>query len=234
MINRTLHAITNRAGGFNTRALPLVSEFRPSEETQASAQLRALLGLDRKQDDYHVFAALAAVESHPEIQTAFQDEVCTYQINDYINPTPRFSHALVDDALGVPRCALRPTEAPVPASFSLGYVDTGFGVLTYGARREIIPVDVVAPIVYPRWPAALGFNGGINITWEAGATFTGHAYPVNFPYDVMALRLREADCKNEFLLRHDLLNQFHQAPNAVKQVALTLLALGLSNPAAYG
>jgi hypothetical protein len=233
MINRTLHAITNRAM-FNSDTL-LDSSYSPHGETTASRQLRSLLGLDRTQDDYHVFAVLAAIEAYPDIVAAFEDPIRSYETSDYSPPAPVFSGgAPISDANGVYRCQLVVTEAPVPASFTFTWIDARFGALRYGNRREVLPVSVMSSFVYPEWPEQLGFSGGIDTTWASGAVFQVDAYPARFPYEVMAANLQNADCKNGFLLQHGLLDHFHFASTSMEKVAVTALALGLSNPVVYG
>jgi hypothetical protein len=236
MINRTLHSLTNRAGGFNTPALPTNPSFHPATETLASRQLRALLGLSRTQDDYHLFAVLAAVEAFPSITDAFEDPVKSYTLEDYQTPAPAVIGAtVIDDAKGAWSCAVSCNEVPVPDRFSFAYRDTGFGQLSYGKRREVLPVGLVSGNkVYPQWPADFGFNGGFGLTWTSGATATVVTWPSRFPYETLAEQLRTADCKNEFLRQQSLLDHFHLAPTALEKVAVTALALGRANTAVYG
>jgi hypothetical protein len=61
-----------------------------------------------------------------------------------------------------------------------------------------------------------------------------YARPAVFPYQVMADALQAAGCKNGVLQQQGLLNNFHQAEDAQKKLAIVALALGLSNPAVYG
>ncbi len=235
MINRTLHAITNRAQGFNTTTLIADPGFRAALETEVTRRLRAMLGLDITRDDYHVFAVLAAVASCPDIDESFQDPVRSYALGDYAPPAPRYSGGLaVPDAKGAPQCQLLPQDTPVPDRFTLTYVDQDFGAVQYGSSRVIVPVAVLDNLVYPRWPLSLGFSGGVQMTWGAGAQFTAQAYPFRFPYEVLAETLHQAPEKNALLEAHGLLDHFYLAPTAVKKVALVALALGLSNPAVYG
>lgn len=235
MINRTLHAITNRAGGFMTASLRAEPAFHPSTETPTTQRLRALLGVDRTEDDYHVFAILTAIEACPDIRAAFRDPVRSYAPHDYRPANPVYSGGTpVADAAGDPQCRLKANETPVPTGFFLQFTDPGCGTVRYGRRTTVVPVTISEGRVYPQWPEFMGFSGGVQMSWEPGAVFSARARPVRFPYGVLAAALRADDAKNELLERHLLTAQFHRAPDEVRQVAVAALALGLSNSAVYG
>ena len=234
MVNKILHSITNRAGGFMEVAFPDSAVFRPSAETQDSRQLRTLLGLDRKSDDYHLIAVLAAIEAYPEIFYAFEDTERTYRIENFTLPTPVVSGGtLVSDHLGVAQIKPVTTDVPVPDAMTLSYLGNTTGVIVYGTRRDVVRLTVSRGQVFPEWPADLGMSGGFTVTWNSSAVISIRTKPVRFPYAVLADRLRQDNAKNGFLMRHDLVEAFHFAEDPVKQVAIAALALGKSNPAVY-
>jgi hypothetical protein len=236
MHNKILHSVTNRAGGFNTPGLLTSSEFHPSVETRASADLRHLMGLDYENDDYHVLAMLAAVEAHPDVFRAFQDGSRSYQVQDFPPPAPPVVSGgiMVSDAAGFARLQPVPDTCPVPPEVLLTYVSASAGGLSYGRRYEVLPCRVSDSTVFPTWPENLGISGGVYTTWSPGAQVRIYARPTSFPYQVMADTLQVASCKNVFLQQQGLLNHYYQAEDAQKKLAIVALALGLSNPAVYG
>ena len=235
MRNKILHSITNRRGGFVTPSLLASTEFNPSVETSDSAELRRLLGLDYTGDDYHVLALLACVEAHPAVLRAFQDGLRSYRVQDFTPPVPWVSGGvMVNDPAGVPQLRPIATSAPVPAAVVLDYVSASSAALTYGARYELITCRTAGANVFPSWPADLGISGGVQTTWAPGARVSVYARPVVFPYQMFADALQTSGSKNRFLQQQGLLNNFYQAADAQEKLAITALALGLSNPAVYG
>ena len=235
MRNKILHSVTNRRGGFVTPSLLASTEFNPSPETSDSAELRRLLGLSYTGDDYHVLAVLAAVEAHPDVLRAFQDGLRSYRLQDFTPALPWVSGGvMVADVAGVPQLRPIATSAPIPAAIQLAYVSASAASLTYGARYELIPCRTSGANVFPSWPQDLGISGGVQTTWAPGAVVSVYARPAVFPYQMMADALQVAGCKNGFLQQQGLLNNFHQAEDAQKKLAVVALALGLSNPAVYG
>jgi len=235
MRNKILHSITNRAGGFNTPSLLNSTEFHPSIETRESLELRRILGVTQTRDDYHVLAILAAVEAHPEVLRAFQDGVRSYRVQDFSAAQSALSAGvMVPDENGAPQLRPVPSSAPVPEAVVLSYVSATSAGLSYGSRYEVINVRVSGSNLLPSWPGDLGVSGGIQTAWGPGARVDIYARPAVFPYQAMAHTLQTAGCKNVFLQQQGLLNNFHQADDAQKKLAVMVLALGLSNPAVYG
>lgn len=235
MINRALHSISNRAGGFIEKFFPDNPSFHPSSETPDTLALRRLLGVDRAGDDYHLVAVLAAIEAYPEIQQQFDDRQRTYRLETYAKPAPQVGGGVfVPDAAGPAQIKLMATEVPVPEVLTLTYRQASLATLVYGQRRETVRVGQSGGTIYPEWPADLGISGGVTLTWEADAQLVVRAVPARFPFAVLAEELKRSGALRGLLVRQQLVEHFHLAPDPVKKVALAALALGLSNPAAYG
>ncbi len=235
MRNKILHSVTNRGRGFSTPEFLTNIDFHPSPETGATLALRKLLGLDQTVDDYHVIGMLAAIEGYPDVFREFQDGMRTYLLQNIITPAPVVTGGrFVTDVAGVPTLRLISTTVPVPEAVTLEYAGAGLAALVYGSRYELIRCRYVNGVVYPEWPVDLGVTGGLAMSWVATAKATIRARPPLFPYQKLALVLNVSDSKNEVLQRHGLLNNFHQAEDVQKKVAIVGLALGLSNPAVYG
>jgi hypothetical protein len=235
MRNKILHSVTNRTGGFKTPSLLTSTEFQPSVETVDSREVRRILGVDQTADDYHVLAMLAAVAAQPEVLRAFQDGVQSYRVQDFALVAPLVAGAvMVPDKDGAPTLAPVASTAPIPDHISIDFVSATAAAMTYGGRYELMPCYAVSGVLYPTWPVDLGITGGLQMPWSAGAHCDIYARPVLFPYQVMADTLQASSAKNIFLQSQGLLNNFYQAEDAQKKVALVALALGLSNSAVYG
>lgn len=235
MHNRVLHFTTNRAGGFVSSYFPTSSTFRPCDETYSTRVVRALLGLDRTDDDYSVRAILGAVHGTPAVFDEFRDELQTYRIGDFSADSARVENAtLISDEKGLAAFTPVAGSLPPPTRLSLSYSSEKSALLQFGEMNESVAVRSPADEnqIFVTWPENLGVSGGLQLDapWAPGSTVVIRGTPRSFPWDIAVERIRTSTGGQDLLQSAGLLKFFTQSNFAVEKIALVALALAKQHP----
>jgi hypothetical protein len=229
MINRILHTVTNRATGFVSPVFPKFADFVPRIMTGEALALLKFLQLDREDTDFFVVGILQAVDAFPCIRESFGPEIRTYDLSMFSLPTPELVNCqLVDGPLGPPSLRRIPEEFPTQSVVQLSYRADDVMHAELGDRIFDFPVRAAGTCLHPEWPEALGIKG--DLEWHAGFSAQINFWPTGFPYQALADALDAFAPKSALLSQSGLSSHYHLAFSAIEKVAITALALGLSNP----
>ena len=236
MIDKILHAITNRAN-FPSAGFMSVSGFAPATPSPAAAAVMQLLHLSDTQNDYYVQGALAAVDAFPEIREAFREGDRSYAVQEFQRPQDIFTGVSPAADLNGPfMLHRRPDTFPVDFAIPLTYLDPSTLQAGLDGTQISLPCSIGAGVIFPEWPLDSGISGGLALVGQNwGSSFQGNIQhmPTGFPYQA-AVRALDANIdKNELLLHAGLIEHYTFARDAVEKFATVLLALGTANIARW-
>lgn len=243
MINRTLHALTNRTGPFNTPGFMGDSNFHPKKVTTEERSLRRKLFLDLTDTDFYVRKHLALIDSFPELGRQLQDEFKTYRIQDFL---PRgismFGGRFVSTQSIQGRFTdVKPTELPVGLTYFVGHNDNNSVVGTCKETGIRVTMSCVITQVgdetwlRPGWVPSMPFEGPMSTTqtWEQGSQIEIHVEPSSFPYQLMIDRLKGDPYLMTVLIQFSMVDEYVGAQDPAEKLAIALSCLALNNTSVY-
>ena len=243
MINKLLHALSNRAGPFAEPLFISDPGFQPATLPEPERKIREAMLLQVTDNDYYLKAYLAAIAAYPDIQLLADDSVVSYQMTDFppqgveVSGGDMTSNSNMVGFFTDPK----PVELPVNLNWSISYLDTHYlmiqGRETGVVRRTTYQPSGTAPNQTLRidWPSDVPFQGPINLSqvWELGATVIIQTTPSAFPYQQVVDRLRGNWWLMHLLAQQKFVDEYTTFPDAQRKVALACMALALSNPSVY-
>lgn len=244
MINRLLHALSNRTGNFHEPMFASDPLFVPAVFNAEEQQLRALMLLHRSDTDYYLKAYLAAIEAYPDIKALADDVVTSYRLSDF---PPRGVAISGGDFLSKENSVgyytdVSSTNLPVNLTYWVNYFDsrlvTIVGKETGLVRRVnyILSGDAPHQTMRVEWPEAeVPFKGPLALTqhWVSGAMVEIQVEPSNFPYASVVARLQGNAYLMNLLVRNQLVDEFLAVPDDQRKMAIACVVLALANPSAY-
>lgn len=243
MINKLLHALSNRTGPFEDPLLLSDPEFQPAVVTDTEQRLRASMMLNVLGTDYYLKAYLSAVAAYPDIHLLTNDDPTSYRLSDF---PPRGVEISGGDWTSNPNMVgfftdPKPTSLPVDLNWSITYLDDRYvtikGSDTGIVRRTTFQPSKEDPNKTLRidWPSDVPFQGPINLqqAWLPGASVVIQTAPSAFPYQAVVDRLRGNWWLIHLLAKQKFVDEYTTFPDPQRKVALACVALALSNPSVY-
>lgn len=220
-----LHALTNRGSGFASPSFPRRSSYVAKAETETTAHVRTLLGLDRRDTDYFVHAALQLMygDSHVlQMPLTYDDALVTYA-----PPPAALSQGTLQPWQATPPAVLRvANEWPVQFQMVITPMDATTARVTCGALSEVVTVLVNTTQALVAWPTWTGVAGVIDgVSWPICGAITIHHTPLRFPLSILQQQLLADNMVQDLLRRQQLEVAFHRTSDPARAVILVLSAL---------
>lgn len=243
MINKLIHALSNRKGPFNTPAFVVDPDFKPTVITREEQKLRDLLFLNVTTTDYYLKAYLACLEAFPDIKALADDDVVSYKLSDF---TPRGVEISGGELLSKANSVgyyrdLAPMELPVDLTWRLHYSDAHhirvLALETGLVRNVSYTVSGTVPNQTLRinWPDDVPFDGPVSLqqVWGEGAAVEILVEPSAFPYQLLVDRLRSNGLLMRLLIDNKFVDEYTAFPDPQRRIALACICLALANPSVY-
>jgi hypothetical protein len=242
MINSFLHAVTNQAelpGDIFTSD----PNFVPASLPAAAIMLRHKLCLDYTGSDYYLRTYAATVDAFPDILEQLNDPVRSYEVSDFLpagvwTDGARFMN---DGNLRGGYLDLIPASLPIGLTYTITYVsdnscsilqeETGISVAAMVTTAE----DPINRVIYIDWPGGLPFAGPMLLDqdWAEGSVIRIQTAPGMFPFQEVVAIANNDPYFNLLLQSSGLVTAYQTTADPREQVAIILLLIALSNPAAY-
>jgi len=243
MLNKFLHALTNRTSLSDNPLFVPDPTFIPANLPTAAIQLRQALGLDKFNTDYYLKASAAVLNLFPDIAATLQDSNTSYDVKDFCpNGVQSLGGNLVSNGLlNNSYTDIKPTALPAPLTYNIIYggpgtvqlqqVETGGQTVT----NVIVSHDSVGTLLQISWPADWPFTGAVraNQTWQAGAQITFIVEPSRFPYSAAVRAMQASAYFQSLLMKYNMQSVFQNAVDVKKKMALGLAVIAVANPAVY-
>ena len=243
MLNKFLHAITNRSVISDNPLFVSDPNFLPATLPDGALQMRAALCLDNTTTDYYLKAYAAVMNIFPDIDDTLADPNRSYDVKDFYPEGVNSDGGRLLSSPGQSGYYLdiKPTSLPVPMTYIISYVAAGFCKLTQVETNQTIQSPIIAAADSVRttlqvnWPAGWPFQGGIELfqTWQAGAQVVFTVEPSRFPYTAAVKALSAIPYFQNLLVQFNLAEIFQNTPSVKEQLALGLAVVASSNPAAF-
>lgn len=243
MINKLLHALSNRTGPFEDPLFLSSPEFQPAEIKEPEQRLRTAMLLNVTGTDYYLKAYLSAIAAYPDIHLLTNDSPTSYQLSDF---PPKGVEISGGDWTSNPNMVglftdPKPIGLPVDLNWSVEYLDDRYVTIrgndTGVVRRTLFQASGADPNKTLRidWPADVPFQGPINLqqTWSLGASVVIRTAPSAFPYQSIVDRLRGNWWLMHLLAKQEFIDEYTTFPDPQRKVALACVALALANPSVY-
>lgn len=242
MINRFLHALTNRKILSTSPVFLRDPDFSPAELSQNALRLREVLGLNAE-TDYYIAAYAAMIESHPDLKDVLSDPATSYSIYDFL---PRgvvstgatlVSNGDVSGVFADPT----PTTLPLVLNYRISFLAAAVCEILKVESKETLTVNcqVVADDqntwLRIDWPSSVPFTGLLRMTqpWVAGAIVNLEVSPGQFPFSLMVSQIKQNPYFSTLLQQFQAQETFHNTANPQDQLVLALAVIARGNPAAY-
>jgi hypothetical protein len=243
MINKFLHALTNRKTLSTGLLFASDPGFVPMSLSPSAADLRTVLGLDNLTTDYYLHVYAALIEAYPDIKRELNDPVTTYSVYDFLprgvvsNGAKLLSNGASSGVFTDPII----TALPVPLTYIITFVsetlcqiqqiETGT-VLQAPCQLSADPQNTWLRIA---WPSGVPFLGVLSLTqpWVSGAVIKLKTTPSHFPYAATVAALLNNPYFSQILQTYQLSDTFQNTIDAQDQLALALAVIAASNLSVY-
>jgi hypothetical protein len=242
MINKFIHALSNRMELFNTPSFVADPGFSPFQPDPMETAMRQALLLDRIDTDYYLHGYVACLEAFPDMRDLLEDDLVTYD-------SFQFRPAGVDisggEFLSVPGAVgyytdEEPLTLPVAQRYDLDYFDST--MLRISLRESghsqlvgyTISGPVERPVLRPDW-SPYPFVGPVEAwqEWKSMARISIEVTPSRFPYHLVAARMERDPWCSKLMIDRGFVDEFHAVPDPQRKVALACVALALNHPSIY-
>lgn len=244
MINRLLHALSNRTGDFHDSMFASDPTFVPATLPADDLHVRKLMLLHKTDTDYYLKAYLAAVEAYPDIKGLAEDPVTSYQMSDF---PPRGVELSGGEFLSKENSVgyytdTAPADLPVNLTYWVSYFNNSLVTIVgreNGLVRRVPYVlsgDAPFQTLRVEWPESeVPFKGPLSLTqaWVEGARVDITVSPSKFPYAVLVARLQGNAYLMNLLIRNQLVDEFLAVPDDQRKTAIACVVLARANPSAY-
>jgi hypothetical protein len=243
MINKFLHALSNRNGPFIEPCFVGASSFTPKSLSEQERKLREKLMLHITNTDHYLKRYVSCVEAYPDIHALLNDSVTSYTSKD-------FSHYGVSiigaDFLDMTNAQGRYIDnqaqsIPVELTYEINYHDSTYVKLVCLESNRVwmavyqLAGDPPGQIMRIEWPMDVPFDGPLRLTqvWLQGGQIKITVEPSSFPYAEMAQRVRSDSLLTQWLAAINAIDEFYNTRDVNRQVALACVVLALSNTSVY-
>ena len=243
MINRFIHALRNRKGGFNEPMFVEDPRFTPAVLSREANHLRQMLYLHVPSTDYYLKAYASAVEAYPDIELLLEDGIKSYRMSDM---PPRGVEIAGADFLSKQNLVGFFTDRaiaslPVGMNYTIAYFEPGWVTLrcveTGILRRVACLLTGSAPNQTMRieWPDEFPFEGPVSLkqNWVPGSMIEIIVEPSKFPYEALVARLTGNAYLMRLLINAQLVDEFLSFPDYQRKIAIATTVLAMDNPSAY-
>jgi hypothetical protein len=238
-VNKTLYSVANRSD-FKDPMLGGGPAFFPHAEVTTppdEKEVRDILKLNFKTNDYYVIGILHAIESFPEISELFKDPVKTYSTDLLEAPGPAGENCnMIADSNGPPFVRIKADRIPVSFRLNFEYVDANYMFVRNGQTTHSVRYTQSENVIlWPRWPESLDIRGGIrlNSPWSPGNRAGIDYWPLDFPYELLSETLRSSQANDRLILSSPFINAYYATRDPMERVALSAAALGLNNSGVF-
>lgn len=240
MINKILHAVSNRALFYTPLFVPQPG-FLAAVLSSDAQNLRTALLLNVLNTDYYLKIYLGLLEAYPDLKAQFNDWHTSYEVTDFL---PR--GVLVDggDFLSAPNIAGTFTDPPnttlpVNLTYLIDYQSANLCNVTLveQGNSQLVSYQLFgkAPeqILSLDWPDTLPFVGQIKLTqnWTLNSRVQIFVEPSQFPYDLILASAERWPYLNTLLVSYGMNDAYAYSVETTEKLAIIITLLGLSNPA---
>jgi hypothetical protein len=239
MINKLLHALSNRKK-FQESMFRSDPGFSPALLSEENLMLRQLLFLDVSDTDYYLKIYLGLLHAYPDIEANFQDDVRTYDVEDFGIKVVKvdggdFLSALPAGFYTDPIS----NHLPVWLRYQIRYDLPGYVRLlnqeAQVVRRSRFNLSADSKIMHVDWPEDFPFTGPLKIPspWTTGSAINIQVEPRHFPYEEMAQRLSSNVYLMRLISEASLVDEYVNTRDIQRKVAIALAVVAANNPSVY-
>lgn len=182
VVNSLVTALTNRRDGFAWGPLNAVSPSFTPDVDEAGDQVRRLMGLDLRGNDWPVLTALTAIESQPVLRRHFPHDGL-YDLADYPIPFVTVLNGRLEtsDLTGPPAVNRVCVEMPAELDLVVRY-DGTTASLAIGKKNYPVTLRKTANDFFQvEWPEESGVTGNLVCDAWAAGTYTDPVVISHFP-----------------------------------------------------
>ena len=243
MINKFLHALTNRKTLSADPMFVSDPKFQPATLSAGDLALRKALCLDNTGTDYYLRAYASVLNLFPDLGDILSDTNRSYDVSDFLPLGVQSTGGrLVSNATssGV-YLDLKPITMPVPMIYNIDYDSPGQAVLSQpdiGAATNasvLATTDVNGTVLQMTWPDYWPFRGPVALAqaWTPGTRVQFIVEPSRFPYTAAVRAVTGISYFQHLLMSYQLATTFQNTPDVKEQLALILAVLAVSNASVY-
>ena len=243
MINKFLHAITNRAAISADPMFVSDPRFQPAALSTGDLAMRAALQLNNTSTDYYLRAYASVMSLFPDLEAIIADDNRSYEPSDFLPAGVRSTGGslLSNQTSSGSYLDLKPVTMPVPMTYVISYESPGTAKLTQPdignqlSTSVIVMTDVNGAIMQVQWPEYWPFRGPVALSqaWAPGAQVTFVVEPSRFPYTAAVRALAAIPYFQQLLVTYQLATTYQNTPDVKEKLALALAVIAVSNPAVY-
>jgi hypothetical protein len=243
MINKFLHAITNRKALSTDPMFASDTNFAPALLDPQASAMRTALCLDYTGSDYYLRVYASVMNAFPDIQGQLNDFATTYAVTDFL-PAGVFmdgARFVNNTTLQGRYLDLQPITLPVGLTYTIAFVSPGScsikqeetGIIVAASCRAM--TDVRETVLHVDWPLGIPFYGPLSLdqAWVNDCTICIQTCPSGFPYRAALDALLRNSYFVTLLQNKGMMQAFRTTADVREQLAIALLLIAVSNPSVY-
>jgi hypothetical protein len=227
VLNRHLWLLTGRHNDFVNPELNTGRRYDDVVPSDEILTARRVLHLNDRTTDYYVIGAMAALvafrpDAGPDASSMFMAHSL------HVRPPTIAGGKIKPSSNQHPSLLYRPSSLPVSRRWYVSYLSGDLLRITAdtGYTQEA-PYREAAGVVYPEWPAEIGFTAAFapDSPWGEGSQVVISTEPSGYPYPSVARDIKNSIHLVRLMSKEGTLSEFHAAQSAIQKVGALAAAV---------